>query len=61
MKTCFSDPTLSDVLAHPLVRTILAADRVDTQKLETMLGRIARTIAGRSANARSATAMVCCA
>jgi hypothetical protein len=61
MKTCFSDPTLGDVLADPLVRTIMAADRVDAQKLETMLGRIARTIAGRSAKARSATAMACCA
>ena len=53
MKFCFSDPTLKDVLTDPLMRTIMAADRVDPDSLETMLSKMARTIAGRSTNAKS--------
>jgi hypothetical protein len=60
MKTCFSDPSLKDVLTDPLIRTIMAADRVDPDSLETMLGKVARIIAGRSTSAKSSW-MACCA
>lgn len=60
MKFCFSDPTLKDVLTDPLIRTIMAADRVDPDNLEVMLSKVARVIAGRSANAKSSS-MACCA
>ena len=59
MKTCFSDPTLKDVLTDPLIRTIMAADRVDPDNLETMLSKVAGIIANRT-NAKSSAWMACC-
>ena len=59
--TCFSDPTLREVLADPLIRTVMAADRVDPQRLEAQLKGMASTIARRSANTRSMSVFACCA
>jgi hypothetical protein len=36
--------TLRSALSDPLIRTLMAADRVDRQKLESMLLRIAEQI-----------------
>jgi hypothetical protein len=57
--TCFSDPTLREALADPLIRTIMAADRVDPQRLEAQLKGMASTIARRSASARSPSFFAC--
>jgi hypothetical protein len=58
--TCFSDPTLRETLADPLIRTIMTADRVDPQRLEAQLKGMASTIARRSSNARSTFILACC-
>jgi hypothetical protein len=60
MKTCFSDPTLREVLSDPLIRTIMAADSVDPQRLEAQLRGMASTIARRSSSARSTSIFACC-
>jgi len=58
--TCSSDPTLREALSDPLIRTVMAADRVDPQRLEAQLKGIASAIAHRSASARSAAIFACC-
>ena len=58
--TCSSDPTLRETLADPLIRTVMAADRVDPQRLEAQLKGVAGTIARRSASARSTSIFACC-
>jgi hypothetical protein len=42
MRTPNDEFTVSGVLSDPLIRTLMAADRVDPVKLEGMLNRIAR-------------------
>jgi len=52
MKTCFYDLTLREALNDPLIRTVMAADRVDPQRLEVLLQGMASMLARRSSNAR---------
>jgi hypothetical protein len=42
-RTYVEEPTLAEALADPLVRAVMAADRVDPDKLESMLVSVART------------------
>jgi hypothetical protein len=42
-RTYVEEPTLAEALADPLVRAVMAADRVDPGKLESMLVSVART------------------
>lgn len=44
-KPCFPDMTLAEALADPLVRTVMAADRVDPDMLERELAEIGRQFA----------------
>lgn len=37
MQWCTSEPNLTEILADPLVRTLMRADRVDPRTLETEL------------------------
>ena len=39
-----TEPTLSSLLADPLIRTVMSADGVDRVALETMLTGLSRTI-----------------
>ena len=41
---CQFEPTLADALADPLVRAVMAADRVDPEKLAGCLGLVAERI-----------------
>jgi hypothetical protein len=41
MRWCDREPTLEDILSDPIVRVVMAADRVDVQKLEAALREIA--------------------
>jgi hypothetical protein len=41
---CQFEPTLADALADPLVRAVMAADRVDPEKLAGCLGKVAERI-----------------
>ena len=38
------EPTISTLLADPLIRTVMAADGVDADALETMLAGVSRSI-----------------
>jgi hypothetical protein len=40
--------TLRSALSDPLIRTLMAADKVDPEKLESMLNRIAQQAAPRA-------------
>jgi len=44
MKCRQAEPTLSDALADPVVRAMMAADGVDPQALETTLRKLARQV-----------------
>jgi hypothetical protein len=44
MKCRQVEPTLSDALADPVVRAMMAADGVDPQALETTLRKLARQV-----------------
>ena len=39
-----TEPTLSSLLADPLIRTVMSADGVDPVALETMLAGVSRRI-----------------
>jgi hypothetical protein len=43
------DMTLRDTLTDPLVRSVMAADNVDPDKLSAMLEKLAGTLADRHA------------
>ena len=45
MSTAIQELTLSSALSDPLIRTLMIADKVDPEKLESMLRRIAEEIA----------------
>ena len=45
MRTSGREFTLNNVLSDPLIRSLMAADKVDPVKLELMLTRIARQVA----------------
>ena len=42
MKAVSQELTLSSALSDPLIRTLMAADNVDREQLESMLLRIAK-------------------
>jgi hypothetical protein len=42
MMTCFSEPSLDDMLADPLIATVMAADGVERSDLETLMESVAR-------------------
>jgi hypothetical protein len=44
MQRSYSELTLSNALSDPMVRTVMAADRVDPQELAVMLAAIASTL-----------------
>jgi hypothetical protein len=48
MRPSNQEMTLRSALSDPLIRTLMAADKVDPEKLETMLTRIAQQTAPRS-------------
>jgi hypothetical protein len=45
MRTSGQELTLGNVLSDPLIRSLMAADRVDPAKLEAMLTKIAGEMA----------------
>jgi hypothetical protein len=51
MPPCFPESNLSQTLADPLIRSVMAADGVDPHELEQCLTAIARTLARRRAEA----------
>ena len=55
-----SEPTLSTLLADPLIRIVMAADGVDPVALETMLTGISRSIDRSSLQADSASRSCVC-
>jgi hypothetical protein len=44
MKQSSYELTLTNVLADPMIRTVMAADRVDPHELATMLAAMAQTL-----------------
>jgi len=46
-----NEPRLSDVLSDPIIRTIMTADHVDLDALETSLRQTARKVGQRRATA----------
>ncbi len=54
--------TLNSALSDPLIRTLMAADKVDPVKLESMLRRIAQEVRPRlSLSTRPEPERPCCA
>ena len=47
MPPCFPESNISQTLSDPLIRSVMAADRVDPRELEARLNAIARTLASR--------------
>jgi hypothetical protein len=47
---CFSEPTLDEVLADPLVQDVMASDGVDVAELQASLIEIAGDIRHRRAS-----------
>ena len=50
MKQFCRELTLTNMLTDPMVRTVMAADRVDPQELATMLAGIAKTVSYSAAS-----------
>lgn len=48
MQRCNREPTLTEALADPLVRTIMAADGVDPRELAKHLGALAEKLRERA-------------
>ena len=48
METCDRPLTIEGIVSDPLVRMVMAADRVDPAKLEALLRRVARARATAS-------------
>jgi hypothetical protein len=44
MRRSFHELTLTNVLTDPMVRSVMAADRVDPQELTAMLAAVAQTL-----------------
>jgi hypothetical protein len=44
MQRPFNELTLTNVLTDPLVRTVMAADRVDPRELAAMLAAVAQSL-----------------
>jgi hypothetical protein len=47
MELAYQELTMRSALSDPLIRAVMAADKVDPEKLESMLRRIAEQIAPR--------------
>jgi hypothetical protein len=47
MNLAYQELTMRSALSDPLIRAVMAADKVDPEKLESMLRRIAEQIAPR--------------
>jgi hypothetical protein len=48
------EPRLSDVLADPVIRLVMSADRVNPEALETKLRKVARRITPHAATEQTA-------
>ena len=59
MKHAGQELTLTNMLTDPIVRTVMAADRVDPQELAAMLAGIAETL--RPSPEHQCTAQLACA
>jgi hypothetical protein len=59
MKHAGQELTLTNMLTDPMVRTVMAADRVDPQELAAMLAGIAETL--RPSPEWQGTAQLACA
>ena len=59
MKHAGQELTLTNMLTDPMVRTVMAADRVDAQELAAMLAGIAETL--RPSPEHQCTAQLACA
>ena len=44
MRWCHSEPTIAELLSDPIVRALMAADRIAPEALEANLTRIAGAI-----------------
>ena len=57
MRSCRSEPTIVEMLADPMIRAVMAADRVEPQTLEAALRETARSLAirGRRSQIRDRT------
>ncbi len=53
MNCCHDEPRLSDALSDPLIRTIMAADGVDPQRLEASLRETAAKFSRETGKAAS--------
>jgi hypothetical protein len=42
-----NEPTIGELMADPLIRSVMRADRVDAQAFEAMLHALARRVAGQ--------------
>ena len=47
MRWCLSEPTLPEMLSDPIVRALMAADRVAPEDLQASLKQIAGTLASQ--------------
>jgi hypothetical protein len=56
MRTSRQELTLSSAMSDPLIRTLMAADKVDPSQLQSMLAGIA----GRLTPGRSPAGEACC-
>jgi hypothetical protein len=44
MTPCYPEPNLAEVLADPLIQSLMQADQVDPRELELSLSELARTL-----------------
>jgi hypothetical protein len=44
MTPCYPEPNLAEVLADPLIQSLMQADRVDPRELELSLSELAQTL-----------------
>ena len=44
MTPCYPEPNLAEVLADPLIQSLMQADQVDPRELELSLSALARTL-----------------
>ena len=52
MRTCYDEPTLDDMLADPLIETLMRADGVDADELRPALSEIAQLVSSREDSGR---------
>jgi hypothetical protein len=60
MKQSCHEPTLTNMLADPMVRTIMTADGVDPQELAAMLAAVAQTLTPSPPRWRERAARLAC-